>query len=128
MSVYTAERNTVSIETIREQINRKTSATPYLANGRTVSHVITDMDHHPYSRWFRGVYYYPDPVIMEREAGFRPIENGCYSANVRRSASPEPKYCFEPPCNTIFPCNPRSFADKTALERRVDRECLVQYR
>jgi len=127
MSFYTAETNEKSIETVRAEIKRKTSR-PFLANGKIISNVITDHDHHPYSRFFRGVYYYDDPVIVEREAGFRPIENSCYDM----IAPPQPvddfKLCFEPPCNTIFPCNPSSsYEDREKREKYVDRMCLVQY-
>ncbi len=126
--LYTAKRNEESIETIRSQIKRKTSQYPYMSNGQNVSHVITDMDHHPYTRWFRGVPEYPDPVIMEREAGFRPMENNCYDVNPPVRYEIEASYCFEPPCNTIFPCDPKSFSDKMQQERRINNECIVQYR
>lgn len=78
MSDLTANINRHSVESIREEIKKKISG-PYFANSQTVNNVVTDMDHHPYTRWFRGVYYYPDPIVIEREAGWRPLDNRCYS-------------------------------------------------
>lgn len=33
----------------------------------------TDMDHHPYTRFFRGVYDNPRPVVHSRHAGVRSV-------------------------------------------------------
>ena len=40
---------------------------------------ITDYDHFPYTRNYRGVYNSTTPVIIEREAGFRPRRDNCYN-------------------------------------------------
>ena len=40
---------------------------------------ITDYDHFPYTRNYRGVYNSTTPVIIEREAGFRPRNDQCYN-------------------------------------------------
>lgn len=127
MSQLTAEMNENSIETIRNQIMKKTSDRPYFSNGKIVTNVVTDMDHQPYSRWFRGVYYYPDPVIMEREAGFRQIEDQCYSVMVPPHAPDEDRLCFEPACSTVFPCNPKKYS-KNDENERFSKLCIVQYR
>lgn len=95
-----------SIDSVREMIQKKKSMDPYMATGTCVSKVITDQDHHPYTRFFRGVYYYPDPIVIEREAGWRPIENQCYRGPIK-VAQPSRAMCFEAPCSTIFPCRPR---------------------
>jgi hypothetical protein len=63
--------------------------------------VITDMDVFPYNRFFRGNPSSTEPVVFEREAGWRVIypsppkivEKGVY-----------PRHCFEPACSTIYPC------------------------
>jgi hypothetical protein len=127
----TPKLNEQSIESVREQIRRKTSSNPYLSNGVVVSKSVTDMDHQPYTRWFRGVYYYPDPIVMEREAGWRPINNACYRLVTPNIPDPEPHHCFEAACSTIFPCYPEAlnrFTDGEKLDLMVNKACIVKYR
>jgi hypothetical protein len=131
MSDLTAKLNQNSIESVRRQISKKIGPGPYFANADTVDSVITDMDHQPYTRWFRGVYYYPDPIIMEREAGWRPIRNSCYNLEMPPQPSQEPNHCFEVPCTTTFPCYPKyltKYADKEALDVMINNVCIPQYR
>jgi hypothetical protein len=122
----TARLNDTSIEAIRKGISKKISSSPYLANNNTVRSSITDMDHQPYDRFFRGVYYYPDPIIFEREAGFRPLNNTCYKTAQQLKPDEEPLHCFEAACSTIFPCRPSP--EKEKLETSIHNECIVQYR
>jgi len=130
MSDLTPKINQHSIESVRQQIAKKISK-PYFANNQTVDNVITDMDHHPYSRWFRGVYYYPDPIIMEREAGWRPRQDACYEVIAPYQRTPDPQHCFEAPCTTTFPCYPKyltKYADREALDVMINNACIPQYR
>ena len=122
----TVKLNERSIESVRRAIGRKVSGMPYLANNNTVKSSITDMDHQPYERFFRGVYYYPDPIIFEREAGYRPVINGCYNSVAAVQSDEDPKHCFESACSTIFPCRPSADAEKNELA--INNECIVQYR
>jgi hypothetical protein len=131
MSDLTASLNEQSIESVRREIAKKIGSRPYFANADTVDSVVTDMDHQPYTRWFRGVYYYPDPIIMEREAGWRPIRNSCYGLVMPPQSNPEPNHCFEVPCTTTFPCYPKyltKYADKEALDVMINNVCIPQYR
>ena len=131
MSDITPELNRQTIEMIRNQIAKKISNNPYFANADTVTKSITDMDHQPYTRWFRGVYYNPEPVIMEREAGWRPIRNSCYEVNIPPKKDDEPNHCFEIPCTTTLPCYPKyltKYADKDALDVMINNSCIPQYR
>jgi len=73
---------------------------PYYA---TDTMPVTDMDHLPYRRFFRGVYSEPQPVIFEREAGFRPLNEGCYLKKVIPVIVPN-QVCWEYPCSNIKPC------------------------
>lgn len=119
-----------SIDYIRNIINKKING-PYLANNKSVLKSVTDQDHHPYSRYFRGVYYFPDPIVFEREAGWRPIHNNCYEMVIPREPDPEPNHCFEAPCTTTFPCYPQylaKYSDKNALDVMINNACIVQYR
>jgi hypothetical protein len=121
----TAKINETSIESLRGAIARKISPTPYLANNNSARRIVTDMDHQPYGRFFRGVYYYPEPIIFEREAGYRPINDTCYRPVSHVQKDEEPDHCFELPCSTILPCRPNS---KEKIDTILNNECIVQYR
>lgn len=127
----TPKINQQSIESVRHEIAKKISSRPYFANGDTVDNVVTDMDHHPYTRWYRGVYYYPDPIVMEREAGWRSRRDLCYEVIAPQVKSDDPHHCFEVPCSTILPCYPKyltKYADRDALSIMIDNACVTQYR
>jgi hypothetical protein len=76
---------------------------PYYATGQTIVPSLTDMDSFPYTRYFRGIASLSQPVVMEREAGWRPVVNQCYKqqniVNNNRH-----KFCWQYPCSTILPC------------------------
>jgi hypothetical protein len=127
MSQLTADMNMSSIESVRAQIERKLSGNPYMATQNSVKNIVTDMDHHPYTRWYRGVYYYPEPVIMEREAGYRPINNSCYSLSIPPAPTVDPNIPFQAACTTIFPCRPLA-TNYEEQEERFSKNCIVQYR
>jgi len=127
----TPQINEHSIETIRREIARKNSPNPYFANNQTILNVVTDMDHHPYDRWFRGVYYYPDPIIFEREAGYRKQNNSCYNVIQPRQKEEQPHNCYEVACTTTLPCYPADnlkYAERERLRRMINNNCIVQYR
>jgi hypothetical protein len=128
MSLLTAQYNEAAIESVRRQINRKNGSLPYFANIDSVKNVVTDYDHHPYTRWFRGVYYYPEPIIAEREAGWRTQKQGCYSLIVPQEKVEIPADCWQPACTTVFPCNPELDEHRNANDLMVHGRCMVQYR
>lgn len=122
--------NQHSIETIKKQIALKQSQ-PYFATQSTISNIITDMDHFPYTRWFRGVSYYPDPIVMEREVGWRPLHNDCYNVIRPVENETEPNTCFEAACSTVFPCKTTysgSYSERQKMEQCIDNSCIVKYR
>jgi hypothetical protein len=124
----TARLNEHSIEFIRSQIQKKLNG-PYFSTNSATTNVVTDMDHHPYSRWFRGVYYFPNPIIMEREAGWRPRRDSCYEIVEPPILEHQPDHCFEPPCTTTFPCYPEfsHYQDRQKLNQKTNKGCMVQY-
>ena len=127
----TANLNERSIDSIRYAISKKISANPYFANNKTVTNTITDMDHHPYTRSFRGVYYYPDPIVLEREAGYRKMNDLCYEIVSTKKPDVLPEHCFETACTTILPCRPSylvKYADKDKLEVMLNRSCISEFR
>lgn len=130
MNSLTPKTTENNIEYIQRQIDKKISG-PYMANNMTAKRIVTDMDHHPYTRWFRGVYYYHHPVIMEREAGWRPLENSCYNMVIPVEKDKQPSHCYSPACSTIFPCfrnNSSRFSDMEKRDNFINDQCVVQYR
>jgi len=123
--------NKHNVESIRDMINSKTASQPYYASSHTVTNVITDMDHFPYTRYFRGVSYFPNPIVFEREAGWRVREPDCYKSSCKPGLIPYPRHCYESACSTVYPCYPsyfQKFADIDALNVQLNKACTVQYR
>lgn len=116
--------NENSIESVRAMIQRKNGYLPYYSNNRAVQNVITDQDHFPYTRYFRGVPEQSRPIIAEREAGWRPIQNDCYKLTTQKIKT-EPKYCWQNACSTVLPCKVVPEDNTIAL---INKECLVKYR
>jgi len=107
---------TTNINYVRHQISRKLNYNiPYYASRDITSNIITDMDHFPYKRYFRGVYHEQSPVIMEREAGFRPRNDSCYTQISIPNPS-NPDYCWEYPCSTVKPCKVKENKNKDKLQ------------
>jgi len=97
-----------NIDNVREMIRQKECMDkPFWATSQTVTSVITDYDHFPYKRWFRGRYYCDKPIVAEREAGYRKRHDGCYSINKCCSSINDdpPQVCFQAPCSIVYPCN-----------------------
>ena len=108
MSNLTSSLTSSNIDFVRSQIERKNNlSTPAYPTYCSVSHAVTDMDHFPYQRFYRGEITSSEPIVMEREAGFREIKNYAYNPNILLQPGPKPEICFQPPCSTIYPCNSR---------------------
>ena len=106
MSRLTQRINSSNVENVRKMIMEKQTSCPFYATTNDASSVITDFDHFPYTRFYRGVYYSDKPIALEREAGYRPHHDGCY--NMQRCQPVEnnpPNLCFQFPCSVLFPCN-----------------------
>lgn len=120
-----------NIENVRKQILMKQSDTPFFGTINNVAEEVTDFDHFPYTRFYRGAYNSADPISLEREAGFRPIMNGCYTSKQCSSHNITPNHCFEAACSVTYPCHPKTltrFADREALLVQLNDRCVVQYR
>jgi hypothetical protein len=127
----TEKVNDSNVASVRKQISMKNGYEPYYGTINGAESVITDMDHFPYTRFFRGVPSSSDPVVLEREAGWRPQRDSCYSVNKCNQESPYPNHCFEAACSTVYPCYPQylqKFSDRDALNVQLNRACIVQYR
>lgn len=78
MNPYSEKYKEMSNDALRYAIMMKNSFYLHFPQGKQIKTTLTDMDHFPYRRFFRGVYYESEPVIFGREAGYRPYMNpGC---------------------------------------------------
>ena len=119
---HTLNINTDNVNNIRKQIVSKESNKPHFG---TNSSIITDQDHFPYNRYFRGITGISQPVVIEREAGFRDIENNCYSTKVKVPIT-RPTYCYQTSCSTIFPCTNEN-KELNQNENNFNKKCNIQY-
>lgn len=101
----TIDTNNQNIENVRRQIAYKLDySRPYYPTINQASSSITDMDSFPYKRFYRGVADSTYPIVFEREAGFRPVNNRCYQSACQIEKT-YPDYCFQNACSVVTPCN-----------------------
>lgn len=106
-----------NVNNIRDQIEAKIGKQPFLASQNSTSLTVTDLDTFPYPRFYRGIYQIEEPVVFEREAGWRQRHDECYIPK-RIINSENPKYCWQVPCSTIFPCRaPNGHAAKEVSQQ-----------
>ncbi len=106
-------------EWIAKQIYLKNMyAYPYESLGSDVKHVVTDVDHFPYTRFYRGVYNDTRPHVWEREAGYHTLENARYKDNLLYMTTPH-ESPTQIPCSTILP---RKLCPKQRLSNT--NECI----
>lgn len=98
---------------------------PYYATKTSVKSIVTDIDHFPYERFFRGQYDSEIPIVMDREAGYRPIRNSMYT-RVRTIVDSQPKYCWQYPCTSVKPCQ-QSEDDKSEEVGGDKKKCIKNY-
>ncbi len=92
-------------DAIQYQIELVNQQTPFFPTKNLIKSVVTDIDHFPYTRFYRGNPRADMPTIMEKEAGFR-RKLDCYKPVYVPDEGPFPNVCFEVPCSTTYPCNP----------------------
>ncbi len=68
----------------------------------------------PYPDWWRGEYTSDIPIIVEREAGFRPRLEKQYWKGT--TGDTYPQHCFRSGIKTMYPCYPEC----TSEYRRYD--------
>jgi hypothetical protein len=114
-----------NIEIIKKQIEDKNSYKPFYATANYAESVVTDMDNFPYNRFYRGVYYSSDPIVFEREAGWRSPYNNCYKNSCCQGIIEKPSICWQNACSTILPCAPPK-QEASYLNTRLG--CINNYR
>lgn len=121
---------TKNVEEVRKMISAKKYINkPFLATNHDVVKVITDYDHFPYTRLYRGRYQSTRPIVIEREAGFRTRHDDCYKTNGYSNFNDNtPRVCFQNACSVVFPCNPFVSSDHSLKDRLYPtKECLNIY-
>ena len=125
--------NKLNVQAVRRGIALKERSEPWLPTVSDTEGVVTDYDHFPYGRYFRGQYNAVAPIVAEREAGWRQREDDCYELQQPRCEVDDsyPNHCFQVPCSTIFPCYPKfqaKYDSRDALLVSINKSCIPQYR
>ncbi len=123
--------NHINVKNIRNQIEQKKQSKPYYATEKVGSSVLTDYDSFPYERWFRGDYKSSEPIVAEREAGWRSRHDFCYVNPPSTIQKEKINLCFEAPCSVVYPCYPNilaKFADRDSLNVAINNACVSEYR
>lgn len=114
---------------VQSLIQNKKNFIPYYSSGPSV---LTDTDVFPYTRFYRSDPSSEFPIVIEREAGWKPVKNRCYNNPV---VKPEldlyPNHCFQSAPSVTYPCYPetmRKYSDKDALQIQLLRKGINEYR
>jgi hypothetical protein len=126
---YINDRN---VQNIRYQINNKVGSKPYYGTQQNNRNAITDYDMFPYDRWFRGNFEVDYPIVAEREAGWRPMNENCYEKIYHRDDKSKnhdinPKHFFQPPCSVVYP----KYVNKNDIsfnDVKLNENCVISYR
>ena len=102
---------------IKKQIERKKSSYPFLASSTLVINSPTDIDEWPYHRYFRGKRDSYDPIVWDRAAGFRHLENDGPPSKPPKEW--KTNLCFQYPCSTILPCENNDKLFEATVNRPV---------
>jgi hypothetical protein len=116
------------VSSVKNQINQKLDyGQPYYARKNTVRNMVTDMDEFPYNKYFRGQYNSEAPIVFDREAGWRLRNDRCYQGLVGYAEPLYPNHCFEAPCSTVYPCQPKyskDQGDSAAINVWLNKNCV----
>lgn len=119
-----------NIAIVRGLIKRSQQSAPLYVTADIPSSVITDYDIFPYPRWFRGVYDNSNPIIAEREAGYRILQSNSYTDEKKKNETETvPGHVFQTACSTVKPSfvlDPDSH-EGTKLNKSINDMCIVQY-
>lgn len=113
-----------NIEEVRKQITLKKGVLPFYGTANYAESTVTDMDNFPYNRFYRGVYYSSDPIVFDREAGWRSTYNKCYKQTCYNTVQ-KPNICWQNACSTVLPCFPPK---QEAAYLNTTTGCINNYR
>ena len=122
-----------NISNIRYLVNKKKQPNVFYATENDTSAVLTDMDNFPYQRFYRGQPESPNPIVFNREAGWREVKNNCYNVEdpTTKNIKNTHAHCFETGCSVVYPCYPsffQKYADRDAFNVSLNNACIIEYR
>ena len=109
-------------------IQQKNGSIPFYSSGPTT---ITDTDHFPYQRFYRGQFNSDKPIVMDREAGWRAECKNNYTPIIEKIETFYPNHCFQSATSTVYPCMPeyqRKYSDKKEMDIQLFRTRINEYR
>jgi len=112
---------------IEMEIIKKNNWKPYFSTVKNVKQVTTEYNEFPYSYWFRGIANYDEPIVADREAGWREIDKEYYTIYNETESDKTPKHCFQGPCTTITRCNPdlsTKYIDRKKSDMGIYNSCV----
>ena len=87
---------------IQQQIEYKNRLSiPYTPYASNLRHVHSDVDHFPYTRFYRGQFNDTRPHIWDREAGYHRLQDGAYDAHLLYVQNPH-QSPTQIPCTTVL--------------------------
>lgn len=102
---YTEDNHTIAAQNrarIMQQIAYKNHlSVPYTPYAYDLLHVKTDVDHFPYTRFYRGQFNETTPRIWEREAGYHRLQPSAYDAHLLYVQPPH-ESPTQIPCTTVL--------------------------
>lgn len=124
-----------NVNFVRSQIYQKIQPEPYYATIQHAKAVLTDQDHFPYKRYYRGHYASSYPIVDERAAGFRPRIDNCYKPEVYKKdqfcTTKGNDLCWQSGSTVTYPCRNqflKKYADIDEIRQLLDVGCISQYR
>jgi hypothetical protein len=110
------DNTNTNIDTIKSYICRKNDSEPYHHTIGNARNIITDFETFPYNRWWRGEHKSAVPIVIEREAGWRPWHDPCPRPPQQKQ---QPDICFSAACSTILPCHARLQKDMSFCGAKI---------
>lgn len=68
----TRHQTDANILYIRNLIEKKTSNKPFYATLGDITNVVSNVDHFPYTRFYKGDFRSSEPIVAARQAGLNP--------------------------------------------------------
>lgn len=117
---------------IQKLIKQKQSSEPFFSTEQDASHTVLEVDHFPYTKFFKGDYTSDQPTVMNREAGVSFQKKESNTKIKKPPMEVKPNHCFHYPCTTVRPCYvPISgrYKNDLMINQYINtQQCNVRYR
>lgn len=109
-----------NIDNVYKMVNEKKSDTPIHITYSDGELIKTPYNVFPYTKWYKGEYLCSKPIVADREAGYRKINNYNHSKIPYIGNSP---FWFQGPCSVLLPTVINKIGDKDKLEINIPNKC-----